>query len=551
MKEQDYSILIGGAAGEGSRAAGLIIAKIFKKQGYNIFVYNAYASLITGGHNFSSIRAAKKPVSIHRREIDFLLALDEETIKEHKKDLGKKGLLIYNQDAMPQGRGIGVRIESIAKKMGGKPVMKNIALVAAFAKTAGVDWDILEDTLKEEFKEKADLNLKIAKEAYSNIESVLRVEKLPKNPARLMEGNEAVAMGAAAAGLEFYIGYPMCPATGILHFFAKHKEGLKIPVFQPENEISVITAALGASYAGKRTMIGTSGGGFALMTEALSLAGQSETPLVLVESQRLGPATGVPTYTAQGDLLFAIFAGHGDFQRLVVLPGDAEQSFSLAGFALNIAWKYQIPAIVLIEKDISDGLFTFNEKLVEKVSPGKTFFWKGGSGYSRYKITKNGISPLAFPGAEGAVVKVTSYEHDEFGLTVEDEESIRRMQDKRLRKEVVLREEVEKTEAIKIYGKRNSSKAVVAWGLTVGPAVEAAEELGIKVIQPLIIHPFPEKQFKAALKGVNFLISAETNASGQMAKYLTMNGIEVDRKILKYTGRPFTPEELKEKIKWI
>ena len=215
---------------------------------------------------------------------------------------------------------------------------------------------------------KAELNLKIAKAGFDQATTNRKIEKLNQKPLPLITGNEAVALGALKAGLEAYISYPMTPASSILHYLAGVKKDLNnIVVFQPENEIEVINAAIGAAYSGKRAMVGSSGGGFALMVEALSLAGQSESPIVIVESQRPGPATGLPTYTAQGDLLFVLSAGHGDFFRFVVAPGDAEEAFYLTGLAMNMAWKYQMPAIVLIDKEISEDTFNLDESVLEKV----------------------------------------------------------------------------------------------------------------------------------------------------------------------------------------
>ena len=366
----------------------------------------------------------------------------------------------------------------------------------------------------------------------------------------MLTGNEAVALGAVQAGLEAYIAYPMTPATSVLHYLAAKQKEFNLIVFQDESEISVINAAIGSAFAGKRTMVGTSGGGFALMTEGVSLAAQAEVPVVVVESQRTGPATGVPTYSAQADLLFVLNSGHGDFVRLVVAPGDTEESFYLTGMALNLAWKYQLPALVLIDKAISESTFSFDESVVDKVKPEESLFWNKKGEYQRYLDTKNGISPLAFPGEPNAVIKGTSYEHDEAGITAEeDAKQITAMQDKRMRKYAALSKEIDKPGAVKVYGNKRSDKAIIFWGSTKGAAIEAAEKLNIKAIQPLVLQPFPEKQMAKALEGVKTLISAETNVMGQLAKVLSCEGIKVDDQILKYDGRPFLPEEIEDKLK--
>ena len=546
----DYSILIGGAAGQGSRKAGLIIAKLLSEFGYRIFIYDDYQSLIRGGHSFSQIRASKSKVLSHRKKIDFLLALDETTVKKHRADLDEKGIIIYDSDevSLSDKKAVGIAIKTIVKKTGGVSIMGNVALVAGFAKIIGIDWKILEKLFKKEFKKFQELNIKIAKAAFDSSPNLFKIKRLNQKQAPLLTGNEAVALGAVKAGLDFYVAYPMTPATGILHYLAKHKKDFNIAVAQLENEVGVVNAAVGAAYTGARTMVGTSGGGFALMTEGFSLAAQSEIPLVVVESQRMSPASGVPTYNGQGDLLFALTAGHGDILRFVIAPGDADEACFWAGKILNLSWKYQTPSILLIDKEISESTFNFDKNILDKIKCEKPLVWDKKGKYLRYKNTKKGISPFAFPGEKNAIVKANSYEHDEFGITIDDEEGIEKMQDKRLRKFREMKKEVDKLEAVKIYGKKQTKKAIVVWGSTKGPAKEAAEKLGIKMIQPIILEPFPEKQMKKALKGVNKLVLLETNGLGQMEKVLNCYGIKVDKKILKYNARPFLPEEIEKQL---
>ena len=545
----DYSILIGGAAGQGSRKAGLLIAKLLNQFGYRIFIYDDYQSLIKGGHNFSKIRASDKEVLSHRTKIDFLLAINKDTIQRHKHNLEEKGVLIYNSDEIALQEGVGIPIKKITKEEGGLPIMENVALVAGFAKVLGMDWETTEEVLKKEFKKKTEINLRIAKRAWEETPTLTKLKRINQKPVPLLTGNEAIALGAVKAGLDLYIAYPMTPSTSILHYLAAFKKEFNIAVSQLENEVGIINAAIGAAYAGARTMVGTSGGGFALMTEGLSLAAQSETPIVIVESQRAAPATGVPTYTAQADLLFVLGAGHGDFVRFVIAPGDANEAFYWTGVCLNLSWKYQTPSILLVDKEVSESTFSFDPTLVDKIKPEPPLLWKGKEEYKRYKITEDGISPLGFPGEKGVVVKGTSYEHDEFGITVEEnEEKIKAMQDKRLRKFKKMKEEIEKLEAVKVYGNKNSDKAIIVWGSTKGPAKEVAEKLGIKMIQPIVIQPWPERQMKEALEGVKKLIVIETNALGQMEKVLNCYGIKPQGRILKYTGRPFVPEEIEEQV---
>lgn len=548
--KKDFSILIGGEAGEGSRKSGSVIAELFSYIGYRIYIYEDYPSLIKGGHNFSQIRANKEKVLGHRQKIDFLLALDKRTITEHKNDLSKDGMIIYNSDdVLVKQKGIGIPIKTIAKEEGGNPIMKNSALVGALVKIIGMEWKVAEQVFKKEFKKYAEINIKIAKRGFDSSKTLFTIQKIKRKPFSLLTGNEALALGAIKAGLDFYIAYPMTPATGILHFLAEHKKEFNIAVVQLENETGIVNAAIGAAFTGARTMVGTSGGGFALMTEGLSLAAQSENALVIVESQRMSPGSGVPTYNGQGDLLFTLTAGHGDIVRFVIAPGDAEQACFWGGKILNLSWKYQTPSILLIDKQISESTFSFDQSILHKVEYEKALLWDKKGNYLRYKDVQNGISPLAFPGEKNVVSKSNSYEHDEFGITVEEKEKVEKMQNKRLRKFREMKKEVDKLEAVKIYGKKKSKKALIAWGSTKGPAKEAAEKLGIKMIQPIILEPFPENQMKHALKGVEKIALAETNGLGQMEKVLNCYGIKVDKKILKYNARPFFPEEIEEKLK--
>jgi len=548
MIKKDYSIIIGGAAGQGSRKAGLIIAKIFNCLGYNIFISEDYQSLIKGGHNFSVIRASQNNNSAICKYADFLLALDENTINKHEKSLKKDGLLIFNKDKIKKDGGVGIGADSVIKELCGLPIMCNIALIAGFSKSLGIEWKILENVLRREIKKGIEKNLEIAKKVYEETENIIKIDNLKVGESPLLTGNEAVALGAVKAGLDIYYAYPMTPATSILHYLAEREHDLNIKVVQLENEISVINTAIGSSFAGKRSMVGTSGGGFALMTEGISLAAQAETPVLIISSQRSGPATGVPTYSGQSDLLFTLNAGHGDFKRIIAVPGDANEACYWSGKLLNLAWKYQNPAILLIDKDLSESTFEFDSNILKTIKKEKPLLWNGKGDYARYENTKNGISPMAFPG-DKAVVKGTSYEHDINGLSVEDEESIILMQEKRLRKFKEMEKEMDVPGAVNVLGNKKSNKAIIAWGSTKGVALEVAERLGLKLIQPLIVQPFPIKQFKIAMKGVDKLISVEYSALGQMEELLQCHGIKVDKSILKYDMRPFRVEDLENKLK--
>ncbi len=539
-------IIIGGAAGEGSKKAGLLIAKLFNSYGYRVFIHEDYGSVIKGGHNFSHITISEEGKDAINEEVDFVLALNSDTVVRHKDKISSGGFLICDADLpqetdLPEEKIIKVPLKVIVDEAGGIPLMRNTALVSAFSKIAGIGWESLEKILKKELKKEVGKNIEVASIAYEKAEKKRDLEKMNREPLPLFSGNQAVAIGALYAGLENYFAYPMTPSTGVLGFLSG-VEGVR--TFQPESEIAVVNAALGSAYTGKRTMIGTSGGGFALMTEGVSFSAISEIPLIVVMSQRMGPATGVPTYQAQGDLLFVLNSGHGDMERFVVAPGDADEACQLTGRAVNVAWKYQIPVIVLLDKELSENTYNLGESC--NVKKEEVDMAEDNEEYNRYE--GEDVSPFLFPGGEG-VVKATGYEHDKKGIATENAEEIVAMNEKRIRKHEKLREELRETETVKIY--KEGPIAIIFWGSTKGAILEATKNMDVKLIQPLVIQPFPKERIEEALTGTEKVICVETNATGQMAKVLKMHGIKVDEKILKYDGRPFTVEELRRRIEMV
>ena len=546
MKE--ISILVGGKAGDGIRQAGHIIARLLNRIGYRIFFYDDYPSLIRGGHNFSIIRASEKRIVAHKEMVDVIVALNQDAVDNHKHRLNTGGIILYDSKKT-DAEGIGFDFMDIVKKFDGKPIMRNTAAIGALAGVLNIEWSVLEKVIMDAVEKSVDLNLKIARHAYDRIENPSKsVPKLDQKSLPLVSGNEAIALGAVKAGLNMYIAYPMTPASAILHYLADHENELGVVTVHPESEIGVALMALGAAYAGARTMVGTSGGGFALMTEALSLAGQGELPMVIVESQRPGPSTGVPTYTMQGDLAFVVHAGHGEIVRVVLAPGDAEEAFYTAGLAMNLAWKFQIPTLVLSDKHLSESIFSFEADL-DKVKPEKPLLWNNQGEYKRYIDTQSGISPLAFPGNPSAIIKATSYEHDEYGIATEEPEIIAQMQRKRLRKRKALEDELEKYETVNVYGNPDSKTALLCWGSTKGACIEVAEALDLKVVQPLILEPLPVNALKKALSGVDKIIDVEVNTTGQLAKLISGHGFCIDDMILRFDARPFTADVLLDNVK--
>ena len=535
----DKTIIIGGKAGAGIKEAGRMLAGVLANLGYHIFGYVDYPSLIRGGHNFVSLRFSEGPVNSVDKKADIIVATDGRSIKAHEGDAKSDTVWLINEKEEKKGA-IRVPFKEVAPGF-----FKSSSVLGAVLKLLGIPLEEgLPFILSLPQREK---NEQIYRDAYSSLDSMFEVKKIGDRRGEIVTGNENIALGAVDGGLDFYIAYPMTPASPVLHYLAKKKSEFGIKVVHPENEIGAINMALGTAYAGKRSMVGTSGGGFALMTETLSLIGMSETPMVIYEAQRAGPSTGVPTYTAQADLLFVTFAGHGDFPRVVVAPGTPEEAYYLTRDSLNIAWKYQVPVLILGDKHLGESYFLADIKREKVVEEPK--LWKGNGEYRRYEITEDGISPLAFPGQEGVVVKGTSYEHDERGITVEDAKLVKRMQDKRLKKGEILREYIlSREDAVVVGGDESSKKVIVTWGSTWGTALDVAKELGFKVIRPLFLEPFPADKVREEVGSVELVVSLECSASGQFERLLNMHGIRSHRNIKKYDGRPFFKDELIEML---
>jgi len=551
----NFSVFIGGKAGDGVDTSSLIIARILNQLGYRLYIYRDYPSLIRGGHTFSIIRASENKIATHLNKVDFLLALNQDCIDLHKNRLKENTIIIYNLDLVKSEnlpgdkKLLGLPLEKMAKEQNAPAIMHNSCIIGAFCKAVSIPWNILEAVFRKNISREIDLNLKVARLGFEAGKELTGIKTLPQNSLPLLSGNEAIGLGLIKGGLDTYVAYPMTPSSSLLHFLANVAKGSSLKVIHPESEIGVILMALGFSYAGEKVAVGTSGGGFCLMTEGLSLAGMAELPIVILVGQRTGPSTGLPTYTGQTELHFVLNAGQGEFPRFIVAPGDLEEAYFWSAVALNISWKYQIPAIILSDKTLSEGTYSFDIDSVEEINEEKPLIWDRKTAYKRYLNTDTGVSPLTFVPDKDAIIKVNSYEHDEFGITTEEAQLTKMMQEKRLRKYKYISEEIVRYKPVKSYGKKDSPVALLCWGSNKGVCVEAAENLGLKVIQPLVLSPFPVKQLQEALLGVKRLISVENNATGQLAGLVKFYGFDVNEKILKYDGRPFSLDELEEALK--
>jgi len=547
----EHSILIGGRAGEGLNKAGIIIARVLNGLGYRVFMYYDYPSLIRGGHNFSIIRASPERIYSHRTEVDFLLAMNRETLDLHAHRRSQGTVAIFNSDAV-KAEGIGLPLAQIAREEGAPEIARNTGIVAGFCAASGIPWEALEGTLRKEIPRGLEANLAIARRAYALVQPVpaAAIARVPRDgpPLPFLTGNEAAGIGLLSAGLEAYVAYPMTPTSNLLHFLAGLPPDHGLTVVHPENEIGVMLMAGGFAYAGRRVAVGTSGGGFCLMTEGFSLTGMAELPVVVFLGQRPGPSTGLPTYSCQTELHFAANAGQGEFPRFVVAPGDLEETCYWSAAALALSWRYQMPSIVLYDKNLAEHGYNLDTGAVPGLPDLPPLTWDGAVPYRRYAITDSGVSPLAFPSAKGAVVKANGYAHGENGITTEDPVTVTRMQEKLLRKGEGLARDLEGMPAVTVSGTKAAPDALVTWGSTAGACRDVAAGLGLRVVQPVVLAPFPAERVRAALWGATRAIVVEENATGQLERLLALHGIRVDARIRKYDGRPFAEDELGSRV---
>ena len=501
------NILIGGKAGQGINSISELITTILTKEGYYVFNYRDYQSLIRGGHNFNVLSISDKRIASIETELDAIIALDDKTVETHKKELKKGGIIIFES---PEFEGLGKN--------------ENIAKATAYLKSLGISKEKILETIMKSFKTPEAL---IAMEKGYRIGEVKTTLSPLKNKLSVMTGSEAVAQGAINSKIDFYFGYPMTPSTGVLNELSARQNETELKVFQSENEISVINMALGTSFTGKNVMIGTAGGGFDLMTEALSFQGMSEIPLTVYLASRPGPGTGVPTYSSQADLNIAIRAGHGEFPKTVIAPGDPIEAIEKTNEAIYLAEKFNALSIILSDKNLAESQYSFENKV------NKTIQIK-----SNRKI----------PGKE--IVKASSYEHDKYGNTTESAELTKINADNRIKKYETIKNECEKFEMIKIHGKKKSKNLIISFGSTKGVILDAIEDLNARFLQVIYVKPLSEKIKKEMLSAEN-LILVEENSTGQLGRLLReKTGISIPAKnrILKYDGRPFYCDELKKEL---
>ena len=543
----DLSVLVGGRAGDGINSAGLLVSHLFNRMGYSTYMYFDYPSLIKGGHNFTITRAADHPVGGLRERCDIILALNQDSIDLHRDLMDDTTVVIYDSNRAA-AEGQGVPVQDILKEEQAPGVMGNSCIIGAFCGAAGIPFGVLEEVLRRQIPKGLEKNLVIARRGFDAVKPGPTLEPGKNEPLPLLSGNEAIGIGLLQGGLEAFVAYPMTPTSNLLHFLAGVAEEYPLTVVHPENEIAVILMAQGLAYAGKKAAVGTSGGGFCLMTESFSMAGMNEVPVVVVMGQRTGPSTGLPTYTGQTDLHFMLHAGQGEFPRLVVAPGDNAQACTWSSLALSLAWKCQVPAIILVDKTLCEGITPLGEEAHSVPVSGASPPVSEEGPYHRYAITDTGISPMRSPPVPGSVVKVNSYVHDEGGISTERADMTRLMTEKRLRKAATLRKETDALNPVMVHGTRDAATALLCWGSTLPVCREVAGDRSFRVVQAVVLSPFPAEALRGALSGVKKLVAVEENATGQLQMLCARYGIITDAAIRKYDGRPFTVDELARRL---
>ena len=569
----ELSVHVGGQAGDGIASIGETVARCFSRLGLHVFGLNAYQSVIRGGHVSFHARASDRRVFSQGDGVDILYALDRTTVDVHLHDVRPGGTVVYDAEKftveakdVPAGvRTLPVPTLEIARKYTSQSILQNAGGLGATAFLAGIPLDVLQGVLSDSFGHKkgevVDWNLGASADGYRYAGAHVSVSDraLAKHgpPKLLMTGNQAIALGAAAAGCKFLAQYPMTPASSIMHWLAEHSHSLGIVVKQAEDELAAVHMAIGASYAGVRSMTATSGGGFCLMVEGLGMAGMTETPVVVVDSQRSGPSTGLPTKTEQGDLNLMLGAGQGEFPRAILAPSHPKEAYTAMIDAFRLAEDWQTPVLVASDLHLSENFATVDRdeiRLAVEI-PSLYTVEPNGHDYSRYQYTESGVSPRAIPGQPGLQFIAGSDEHDEKGHLISDIKSgipvwvaeRKKMMDKRMHK---IRGLVREAPPPLVEGPADAPLTFVTWGSTLGAVRDARSELEARgqstnVFAFPTVYPLDADRVRAAFATTRRTLLVEGNYSGQFGRLLRAEtGVEVTEKLLKYDGEPFFPHEI-------
>ena len=550
-----YNLLVGGAAGQGVETTVAILERFFKQAGCGVFTMRDLMSRIRGGHNFARVRFGQMPPKGHSERLDGIIALNEETIGIHLKDLKPEGFILCDAGVhTDDSRAISLDMTNMAKALGNARAAGSVAIGAAlklfgFPLDAQQAAEVFNASLKPGLVE---VNVKAALAGHMKMTQKFSPTAGALAGHMIISGNKALALGAMAAGLQFYAAYPMSPSTSILAYLSQKAGELGIVAEQAEDEIAAINLAIGASFAGARAMTGTSGGGFSLMVEALGLAGMAEIPLVVVDVQRPGPTTGLPTRTEQSDLKFVISASQGEFPRMVIALRHHEDAYRQTIRAFNMAEKYQIPVILLSDQYLADATATIPvpdplaaETFIPQEPPAQ-------GEYARYRYTSNGISPRLFPGDKRGYAAADSDEHDEQGRIIENEDTRVRMMDKRMGKLELLKQELQEPD---LLGEQDPGVLLIGWGSLYGPLDEAVRLLnreGSEKYGALVfgdIWPLPHRLLEEKAARARAVINVEGNYTGQLAALVReVTGIKMHASVLKYDGRQLSGEEIAQRV---
>jgi len=559
MAERELNVLVGGEAGQGLATVGSILTKSFVRAGYRVVVTQGYQSRIRGGHNTFAVRASAGEVVAPGEAVDVLVALNEETVELHRGELAPRGIIVADEAFGAGGDGVlAVPYKEIATGR-----YRNVAALGVVACLLGLDEELVAGVVEGYFGKKGKAvaeNRQALSKAFAWAAALEPRNRRPlagvETPAErlTLNGNQAVALGAVSAGVKFCAFYPMTPSTSIPLTLIAHAEEMGLTVEQAEDEIAAINMALGASYAGAPAIVATSGGGFALMVEGVSLAGMTETPIVIVVAQRPGPATGLPTRTEQADLEFVLRAGHGEFPRAVFAPGDVEECFHLTRKALELAQRFQGPTFVLTDQFLADSYRAVEPFDVEGLPPVGSYAAppEFAEPYARYAVTDSGVSPRLLPGVSRHLVVVDSDEHTEDGHLTEDLDARVRQVEKRRRKESGIRAEVVPP---RYDGDERPELLLVSWGSSKGAVAEAAANLRANGVNAATLHfpqvwPLVAEQFLGRLGEAKRVVGVEGNASGQLARLIRAEtGFEIGERVSRYDGLPLTPEYILRGLK--
>lgn len=561
----DLNVRVTGGAGQGVHTVANLMMRMVVAAGYHFHVTQDYMSRIRGGRNSQGIRIGSEPVRAGREGADILLAINPDLLPHFLPGVAPDGFALADVPSADPPL-IAAPFKEMAERAG-SPILANIAGTGAIAFALGIPLEtadpVFEADFRGDFIGKNRTALRLGAEwARDHLPEEIRkrFRLPPREPAQriILSGNEALALGAIAGGGKFAAGYPMTPGTGILSVLAKEGPSVGLVFEQAEDEIAALTMAIGAAYAGARSLVATSGGGFALMVEALSLAGMMEIPVVIALAMRPGPATGMPTRTEQGDLEFVLSAGHGEFPRLVLTPGSPEEAFDLAQHAMDMAEAFQVPAIVLTDQYLADTVVDIDPSSLA-VRPVRRHIVRGDAvprgdrgRYLRYAITESGISPMAVPGEPGIAVVSDSDEHTEAGHLTEDHATRTRMVEKRLRKGEML---AGRTVPPLFAGPPYGDLLLIGFGSTkevIGETcrILAREGPTVATVHLRQVWPFPADEIAGIVPRFGTVLTVENNAGGQMARLIRREcGVRVDGTVSRYDGLPFTPEGVADAVR--